>query len=142
MSAAEQAQPTEGLLYEPPGSITVVNVNDAIAAIDLRGEFDLAQAPQITEVARRLFASRQDVVINLSDATFIDSAFVHALFAANDDALEQQRSLVVQVDSESRVARVLAITGADRDLATAPTRKGAIELIEQDVAGVGGPDAR
>lgn len=130
MNAARGTQPVFGFLDGRPGTIAVVHVGEAIAAIELEGEFDMAEAPELTELATRLLGSGRHLIIDLGGATFVDSAIVHVLFGAAATAREQGRSFVLQLGTASGAARTLAVTGADRDLATAATRERAIELIE------------
>lgn len=117
-----------------PGTITVVDATDTIAALDLDGEFDTTQAPEMVELAERLLGERKHLIVNLTPATFIDSAVVHALFRADAAAKQHGRAFVVQLGTAHGVERVLEITGAAKNLATAPDRDEAIRLIEQDVS--------
>jgi anti-anti-sigma factor len=112
--------------------ITVVDVTDSITSLDLEGEFDYGNATEIAELAERVLADGQDIIINLSDTTFIDSAIIHALFEAEAAARSAGRRLVIQFGNHATVERVLSITKADKKLVTAPTRRDAIDLIESD----------
>jgi len=81
----------------PEPVIDIVKATDEITAIDLKGDFDIASAPELVEHARRLLDSGQHVIMNLSDATFIDSSIVHALFTANEIANGKGEQCVLQV---------------------------------------------
>lgn len=111
--------------------IHVVDATDAITALDLEGEFDVVTAPTLIEHAERVLADGKDLIINLSDATFIDSSIIHALFKADEAAKGAGKAFVLQFGTHAAVERVLSITGTERSLPTAPTRARAIELIEQ-----------
>jgi anti-sigma B factor antagonist len=132
MTASEHTAPGGVPFDGQPGTITIVHPTDTIVALEVEGEFDTAQAPEIVDRAERLLGENKHLIINLSGATFIDSAVVHALFRTDAAARAQGRSFVLQLGTASNVERVIAITGADKHLTTAPDREEAIRLIEQD----------
>jgi len=111
--------------------VSVVEATDSITALELVGEFDLNAVPTLLENAERALGEGRDLIVNLSDATFIDSSIVHTLFEANESARSAGRVLVLQFGTHAAVERVLSITGADTHLVTASTRLRAIELVEQ-----------
>jgi anti-anti-sigma factor len=110
--------------------ITVTDATDGIVAVDLAGEFDISTAPELAEQADRALAAGKHLIVNLSDATFIDSSIVHELFAADAAATKIGRTFVLQFGTHAAVERVLEITGTDKALRTAPDRPAAIKLIE------------
>ncbi len=114
--------------------IGTVDVTGAITAIDLKGEFDVANAPEVIEHAERVLEAGRHLIMNLSDATFIDSAIVHALFRVNETAGSKGRQCVLQFGTHPGVERVLSMTGADKKLACASTRREAIDLINLQTA--------
>jgi anti-anti-sigma factor len=113
----------------PACRIEAVDVADGIAALDLRGEFDLTSADAIVEHAEHVLAAGKHLILNLSGATFIDSSTIHALFKADSAARKAGRAFVLQFGSRAAVARVLSITGTDEALPIRPTREQAIEFI-------------
>jgi anti-sigma B factor antagonist len=114
--------------------IHVVEATEAITALDLEGEFDMSMALSISEQAQRALANDKHLIINLSDATFIDSSVVHALFKAEEAARSADRVFVLQFGTHAAVERVLAITAVDKNLPVASTRAKAIELIDQQLS--------
>lgn len=114
--------------------IEVVHATDEIVALDLGGEFDISTAPELTQHVEHVLASGKHLIVNLSDATFIDSSIVHALFAADAAARASGRTFVLQFGTHAAVERVLEITGTDKALPNASTRRAAIGLIEGAVA--------
>jgi anti-sigma B factor antagonist len=112
-------------------AVHVHDATDAITVLDLEGEFDIFTAPTIIEHAERALADNKHLIVNLSDATFIDSSIIHALFQASDAAKSADRVFVLQFGTHPAVERVLSITAADKELNTAPTRADAIDLIKQ-----------
>lgn len=124
--------------------IHLVDATQTIVALDLEGEFDIVTAPDLIDHAERALAAGKDLIINLTDATFIDSSILHALFDADTAAKAAGRGFVLQFGTHAAVERVLSVTGTDKKLATAPTRAQAIALIEQrhDPCSGSGGDAR
>jgi anti-sigma B factor antagonist len=113
--------------------IQVVEATGDIVALDLEGEFDISAAPELTRQSEQVLAAGKNLIINLSDATFIDSSIVHALFAAETEARKAGRAFVLQFGTHAAVERVLEITGTDQALPNASTREAAIGLIEASV---------
>ncbi len=111
--------------------IDVVQATGTITAIDLRGEFDFANASELLDHARRALDSGQHLIVNLSDATFIDSAIVHALFTAGDLASARNRECVLQIGTHPGVERVLSLTGTDKALTSASDRQEAVDRINR-----------
>jgi anti-sigma B factor antagonist len=113
------------------GVIHLVDVSETTTVLDLEGEFDLIEAPTLRGHARRLLDDGRHVIINLSDATFIDSSIVDALFQTEAAAKRADRLLVLQFGTHPGVERVLSITEVDKKLTTAKTRDEASRLIDR-----------
>ena len=130
MRALQQWPPGAGSVDDKAPTISVVRVSEAIVALELEGEFDVAEAESLNQHVDRLLDRRRDVIIDLSSTTFIDSSVIHALFRAEAGAQAIGRNLVVQLGTASGVSLVLSITGADRNLATVSSREQAIALLD------------
>jgi anti-sigma B factor antagonist len=130
---SDQAQEVEVSATTQEPVIDVVQATGTITAIDLKGEFDFANASELLEHVRRALDSGQHVIVNLSDATFIDSAIVHALFTAGELASAGNRQCVLQVGTHPGVERVLSLTGTDKALTRASGRREAVDRIDQAV---------
>ena len=109
-------------------SIRVVHATGSTTAVAVNGECDLTTAPELTRVAQQAIAEGRNVIIDLSEVSFLDVAMVRSLLTAHAAALERGCELVVQLGENTFAERVLSITGADRKLATAVTRRAAMEL--------------
>ena len=141
MSATHQTAAVEEPMDGHAANITVVRVTDAITALELEGEFDIAESPRIADEADRLLREQKHLIIDLSAATFIDSSVIHTLFRANAGARQLERCLVLQLGTAAGVKLVLDVTGADRTLKTATTREQAVALMD-GVSSAGDDDAR
>jgi anti-sigma B factor antagonist len=101
-----------GLGIVPPMTHTVVESDDGICVIALRGEIDLAGADQIIGVVRAVIGSGRcrRLSLDLRDAIFLDCAGVRALLAAQREAERQGVPLgVTHVHGVAR--RVMDLTG-------------------------------
>ncbi|MGW3042713.1 STAS domain-containing protein [Kitasatospora sp. NPDC001159] len=83
-----------------------------------RGEIDLATAPRLRRKPARALAERHEVVLDLSEVTFMDCAGLDALVQARDLADRTGARLVLHGVAHP-VARLLRLTGPTVRLATA-----------------------
>jgi len=113
------------------GELHVLAETDQIAVLRLEGEFDVANAPQIIEEGERLLADGQQVILDLSDATFIDSSVIHALLHVEAVARQNDRVVVLQLGTAPIVERVIEITKIDRVLRRVSTRAEALGRIRE-----------
>lgn len=91
--------------------VQIVN-EGSIASLVLTGEIDVSVAPQLLTYADRLLASApSEVVIDLADTTFLDSAGVGALVALRNAAAQAGVGSVRLRPGPSNVMRVLGIVG-------------------------------
>ena len=83
---------------------------DSVGVVSLRGEVDIVQAHHLRE--RLVTAIRNEdlgLVVNLTDATYIDSVGVSLLFELAERLAERQLRLAVVVPEGGLVTRVLRI---------------------------------
>ena len=96
------------------------------------GEWDVFRAPELRERLLALLDTGRPVVVDLSDASFLDSAslgvFVSAFKLA--DGRRQPLLFLVPRERDSHVRRVLEITGLERVLPLARSW----QEIEQSLA--------
>jgi anti-anti-sigma factor len=91
------------------GSIFVECRRD-IWVLSLRGEHDLSTQPNLSEELGRVRAAGGPVVIDLTDADFIDSSILRVLADAAVDESEGRRVAVV-VPPGREAMRILRVTG-------------------------------
>ena len=113
------------------GVIRIARETDDIVAVRLEGEFDLSNAPTLGEEFDRALSRENDLILDLSDATFIDSNVVNALFRASKAVEGRGRTIVLQLGTEAIVERVLEIAGIESILRRARSRAEAIEMIRR-----------
>ena len=123
------------LMTAPPqydlGELSVFAETDEIAGLHLEGEFDMANAPLIIEQGERLLADDKQLIVDLSDATFIDSSVVTALFRLGAVARKNGRVIVLQLGTAAIVERVIEISNMERVFPRVSTRSEAIDTIRQ-----------
>jgi anti-anti-sigma factor len=91
------------------GSI-FVECRHGVWILSLRGEHDLSTQPSLSEVVGRVAAAGGPVIIDLTDADFIDSSILRVLAGA---AVEQSAGLrvAVVIPPGGEAMRILRVTG-------------------------------
>ena len=113
------------------GVVRVVPETDEIVAVCLEGDFDLGNAPALgTEVGRAL-ENGNDLILDLSQATFIDSSVVHVLVNASRAAIGSKRAVVLQLGTAPIVERVLESAEIERVLPRVHERREAVRIIQE-----------
>ncbi len=96
-----------------PFSVTV-DRNDTQAVVVVRGELDLATAPQLEAALLPGLRDGGSAVLDLRGLEFMDSTGVRVIVAAHHAAQEHGGSLaLVRTEPDGPVARVLEISGLD-----------------------------
>ena len=93
-----------------------------------RGRGDPTTAPGLSDIAQRVIAEGRNLIIDLSDVSFLDASTVRALLDA-DVAAHSAGASSLSSSAGRRSQNVLSITGADRKLVTAATRGAAMALV-------------
>ena len=117
-----------------PGTVNVAPETDNIIALSLVGEFDMANSPRLNEEIDRALTDGKDLILDLSQATFIDSSVINALFRAGKNAAARRRIAVLQLGTAAIVERALELSNIERALPRTHTRTEALEAIRQYVA--------
>ena len=116
-----------------PGEI-MVGYRDGVTVLTLLGEHDMATAPKLVFEIGEQAARRRGVVISLSQAEFIDSAIVHALFKGDQSMQLIGRRLVLHVGSTHIVDQVLELAGVTEALLWSVSVDEAVEFASQSSA--------
>ena len=113
------------------GVVRVVPETDEIVAVCLEGDFDLSNAPAIGKEVGLALEDGNDLILDLSQATFIDSSVVHVLVNASKAVIGSDRAVVLQLGTAAIVERVLEIAEIERVLPRAHERQEAVRIIQQ-----------
>jgi|tagenome__1003787_1003787.scaffolds.fasta_scaffold20122212_2 anti-anti-sigma regulatory factor len=89
----------------------VVREVDGAAVVECTGEHDMTTRNGIAALLERLVAVHEVVVVDVSEASFVDSSFVNNLFIANGFARRQGARFRVQYAAASSIRPVLELTG-------------------------------
>jgi anti-anti-sigma factor len=97
-----------------------------VALVALEGEIDASTARDVAQRLRGALSNRSlALVVDLDATTYIDSAGINALFALDVELRQRRQQLHLVIRPGSAVARVAAIVGLDRTVATHATRDAA-----------------
>jgi anti-sigma B factor antagonist len=107
--------------------------SDGTSIVMLRGEHDLCSRPEVT---RALVAAcfRPNVVVDLSDCTFIDSSVISAVLAAAKRLHQRDGQLELVIASEA-IRRVVRLMGIERILCVHETCAAALACVGAAVRG-------
>lgn len=100
--------------------------------IAVGGEVDYAASPQLRDsISAQIQGGRHHVVLDMSDATFIDSTAIGVLAGAADRLRQSGAGSLslVCADENNRVLRIFDITGLDSLIACHPSREDALSAL-------------
>jgi anti-sigma B factor antagonist len=102
----------------PPEEFAISTAEvDGRAHVTLRGELDLATAPELEQLLNVRIDDSQDVVVDLRGLEFMDSSGIRVLVAAHARAGRAGTQLfVVRPEPASAVAKIVEVAGLDREL--------------------------
>ena len=105
-------------MVTPPEEFSISATERAGALhVTLRGELDLATAPELEELLDARLAAGEEVVVDLRGLQFMDSSGVRVLVAGHAQASRAgTRLLLVRPDRESAVSKIIEVSGLDGEL--------------------------
>ena len=101
-----------------------------LSVVVASGEVDLAMAPAMDSHLSAALGQGKDIVVDLSDATFIDSVALGVLTWALEGSREAGRRLFLLI-SDQRVLRVFELTGLTDSFSIFASRADLIERLSQ-----------
>ena len=105
-------------------------------AVCLEGDFDLTNAPALDSQINRSLDGGTDLILDLSEASFIDSSVIHVVVRAAQSAGARKQTIVLQLGTAAIVERVLEIANIEQVLPRAHDRQEALRMIQQQAASV------
>jgi len=106
--------------------MTVLHVDDRAVVLQLRGDHDLCTRLELRSLLEDLVAANALVVVDLTQAGFVDSTFLDNLTHAHKTACAGGCRLVVQTGQSPSVATALRVSGLLQYLDCVDTREHAI----------------
>ena len=92
-----------------PGTVTVAHPAPGLAVVSLRGEHDLSTEPRLVE-AFAAAGANSNVLVDLSDCTFMDSTVISALLTTSRAARSRDELFAIVIPPEranlSRLAQM------------------------------------
>jgi anti-sigma B factor antagonist len=102
----------------PPDEFSIATSDrDGRAHLTLRGELDLATAPELEQLVNERLDTGEDVVVDLRGLEFMDSSGIRVLVAAHARAGRTgARLFVVRPATGTAVAKIVEVSGLDGEL--------------------------
>ena len=102
----------------PPEEFSITAADrDGRAHLTLRGELDLATAPELEQLVNESLDAGNEVVVDLRALEFMDSSGIRVLVAAHARAARVgARLFIVRPASGSAVAKIVEVSGLDGEL--------------------------
>jgi anti-sigma B factor antagonist len=109
--APNQHEPAAaGAELSEPGTVTVAHPGPGLAVVSLRGEHDLSTQPTLTE-ALESAGAHSNVLVDLSDCTFMDSTVISALLTTSRAAQAREELFAVVIPPErTHLSRLAEMT--------------------------------
>ena len=123
----ETSIPGRGVDPAGPYSVEELSASDGVAMLVLRGELDMAAAPELRGRVDAA-AGRRGLVIDLAQATFIDSAVLKELLRAGAELARHDTRLVL-CEPAPPVRRLLELTRTTDLFTIAADREAAVRLL-------------
>jgi anti-sigma B factor antagonist len=104
------------MAFDPTGFSISTSDRDGRAVVVVRGELDLATAPELDAVVTERLDAGQDVVVDLRELAFMDSTGLRVLVAAHTRVAGADGGpsfLVVRPLPGAAIQRILAIAGVE-----------------------------
>ncbi len=122
--------------------LTVEALDEAVVAVELRGDHDLSTAASLREQLTELVESGRSVIVEVGLVSFMDSTVLGALLGGLRRARErgQEFALVIAEDTDPSVRRVFELTGLFRVFPVFATREEALAAA-RGARVAAGPDA-
>jgi anti-anti-sigma factor len=110
------------------GDLRVDTSEPGVVIVVLSGEHELYSAVKLQRRLDALIDEGLTLVVDLTEATFVDSSIVSVLLEARDRARRSGTRYAIVLDESSgdSVRRMFEVTGLDRFLPIAPSREAAL----------------
>jgi anti-anti-sigma factor len=111
-------------------SIVDVAADDDTTVVNVAGEIDMETGPAFQEgLLRAIGVGRGGLIVDLSRATFLDSAALTSLVNAFDNLRRQGGGKLVIVATDTRMRALFEVARLDRDFQIYSTRADALAAV-------------
>ena len=105
------------MAFDPTGFSISISDRDGRAVVVIRGELDLATAPELDAAIQGRLDDGQDVVVDLRELGFMDSTGLRVLVSAHARVERTEQSfLIVRPRPGAAIERILAVAGVEQVL--------------------------
>jgi anti-anti-sigma factor len=104
------------MAFDPSGFSISPYERDGRVVLVIRGELDLATAPELERVIDEHLDAGRDVVVDPRGLAFMDSSGLRVLVASHARTRDGQRFQIVRPPEGSAIARILSIAGVETEL--------------------------
>lgn len=109
-----------------PSELKELHPRPGVAVVEVLGEHDLSTTDAALDVFTRLVSANELLIIDLTGTQFIDSSFLATLLRAKATADDQGHLVLLQIDRDTDVGRLLAMTQTLRAFEHVSTRDEAL----------------
>ena len=109
--------------------VELVRPKEGAAVAVFRGEHDLATAPAVESMLGALLQENELVVVDFSEAEFVDSSIIHVLVKSDRAARGRGRTFRLQLGTAPIVDRAFQLSGVLEVLDCASTRDEALREV-------------
>jgi stage II sporulation protein AA (anti-sigma F factor antagonist) len=117
---------TENFQWTDSALARVERPEPGAAVVVLSGEHDMAVVQDLRRLLDRLREEKLGIVIDLSEAQFVDSSILNQLVAAHQEATKLGTEVVLQLGPTSIVRRAVEVSGLNERLPCADDRADAV----------------
>jgi anti-sigma B factor antagonist len=111
-----------------PGEISLDQRDSGVVIVSLSGEHDLTTAPTLRERVQEAIGMKGGLLIDLTNAEFIDSSIIGVVLEGQRLAEENGLGFAAALEGgDPAVRRVLEVTGLDTNLPVHPSIDAAME---------------
>lgn len=107
--------------------VEIVRAAEATVVIALHGEHDLMTSDELAACLSAEIAANGLVVVDVTDAEFVDASFVHNILRADRLAAENGSRFTLQMGTAPIVRRVIEVSGVLHRVHWASSREEALE---------------
>lgn len=107
--------------------------DDGVLVVSVTGELDVSNVEELAKATYALPNTALGLVLDLSEATYIDSATIGLLFKLHGALRRRGQALRVVCPPGSSARRVLELTGFDESTPNERDRESAVAAIRREV---------
>ena len=116
----------------PPGAIRLVDETEHVVAVCLEGDLDRTNVAALDAAIERALQPGNDLIVDMSEATFIDSSVLQSVVRAAQSAGRRQQAVVLQLGTAALVERILEIVQIEEVLPRVHDRQEALRVIQRE----------